>query len=365
MSSDQVLHIAKMTGIAGMENHLLSLLPALRTRGLDPRLIILTEPDKPMHTYAEKMIAGGVPTEQIPMRRDFDPALIGTLAKRMVGVNAVHTHLIHADLHGLLAAKRAGVRRIYSTGHNDDAFRRKLPIRLFQGWFWRQVSAGIAISEALRQFMLRAEFAPPDRIRTVYYGYEPPQQRSDAATRLRVELNLPPETPVLASVCRLVEQKGLIYAVQAFKRVQQSIPKAHYVIVGDGHLRAELESAAQGANIHFLGWRADARDLMPAFDALVMPSLWEGFGLVALEAMAHEVPVIASYVSALPEIVVDEQTGYLVPPQNTDALAERMADMLQNPVRAGKMGEAARRRVETEFSISRMVDGTLRVYGLS
>jgi len=365
-----IVHVAKMTSVAGMERHLLTLLPGLRDRGLDARLIVLVERDKPMDGYIAQMQRCGIPAEAMVIGRDFDPGLIGRLARkfREYKADAVHTHLIHADIHGVIAAKRAGVRQIFFTGHNDDRFRRQWPVRLMQGWLWRQVTAGITISEALRQFVISKEFAPPDRVHTVHYGLDAASLHpaSDARAKLCQELGLPTHAPLIGSVCRLTEQKGLTHAIRAFWHISEQAGGAHYVIAGDGPLRDTLQQEAKGfkldQRVHFLGWRDDAIDLMAAFDVLLIPSLWEGFGLSALEAMATRTPIIASRVSALPEIVENGVTGYLAAPADPMAMAECLLDIIRHPELGRQMGESGRRRLESEFNVERMLDGTLKVY---
>jgi glycosyltransferase involved in cell wall biosynthesis len=361
-----ILHIAKMTGVAGTENHLLALLPGLHNKGLDIRLIVLVEPGKPMDAYIAQMNALGVPTEALPIARDFDIGLVGALSKKCHGAEIVHTHLIHADVHGLFAAKLAGVRKLVSSGHNDDKFRRSLLIRVFQGWFWRQVNAGIAISEALRQFMITFEFAPPAKIHTVLYGLDPDSVPIDlqAREKLRSQLHLPPDTPIIGSVCRLIEQKGLSYALQAMVRLREALPNLHYVIAGDGPLRDSLEAETAALKltdrVHFLGWHENGRVLMQAYDALLIPSLWEGFGLVAIEAMCARLPVIASRVSALPEIVAEGETGYLVAPGDVAGLVSAIQRLYAAD--RVKLGENGRMRLETNFSVARMIARTIAVY---
>ncbi len=365
----KIVHIAKMTGVAGTENHLLTLLPGLRARGLDAHLIVLVEPDKPMDSYIAQMTGLGVSAEPLIINRDVEFSLIGQLARkiRAGGYDAVHTHLIHADWHGVIAARRAGVRRIFWSGHNDDPFRYRPPIRLIQAYLWRRINAGIAISEAVRQFMIRVEFAPPGKVVTVRYGLAVTGQEDTAACEsFRAGLGIEPDARVVGSVCRLIEQKGLPYALQAFRQVIASVPDAHYVIIGDGPLRPALEAQIDAlgltGRVHLPGWRTNAAALMPAFDVFLMPSLWEGFGLVVLEAMAAKLPVIASRISALPEIVVEGETGYLVAPADSDALAQHMLTLLSDPALAARMGETGRDRLEREFSADKMIDCTMGVY---
>jgi glycosyltransferase involved in cell wall biosynthesis len=370
MTVRKILHICKMTGVAGTENHLLTLLPGLSARGFEVHLLILTEPGCPMDEYAARMTALGVPTEQTLIRRDVDFGLITRIRKiiQQGQYDTVHTHLIHADLHGIIGARRAGIKTILTTGHNDDPFRRRLPIRLLQRYIWRRVARGIAISEAIREYMITVEGAPPDRAMTIHYGLDLRKQERGGGARdvIRAELGLPPQSPILGSVCRLIEQKGLSDGLRAFWQLSRKSSDAHYVIVGDGPLRDQLRQEAEGYGlahrVHFLGWRDDAAQLMTAFDALIMPSRWEGFGLVVLEAMAAKLPIVATRVSALPEIVVDGETGFLVTPGDIQALSQAMLDICEYPAQAREMGIAGRARLETEFSAEKMIERTAALY---
>jgi len=366
----KVVHVCKMTGVAGTENHLLTLLPELHKRGLDIHLIVLIEPERHMDDYCRRMEALGVPSEQMPIHGNVDRGLVDRLTTRFreLKPDAVHTHLIHADWHGVVAARRAKIGRIYWSGHNDDPFRHRLPIQLIQRYLWRRVTAGIAISEAVRQFMIRVEGAPANKVFTVHYGLQPAALPEGIRATLRAELGLPPDALVFGSVCRLIPQKGLSTALHAFQPHAHHDPNVHYVIVGDGPLRESLTAEAQSLlldkRVHFIGWRTDAAAVMNAFDVLLMPSNWEGFGLVALEAMAARLPIIASNISALPEIVVNGETGYLVPPGDVNLLSVRMKKLIEDAALRAEMGAAGRARLETDFSVEKMVTQTLGVYGL-
>ncbi|MCC7208627.1 MAG: glycosyltransferase, partial [Anaerolineae bacterium] len=149
-------------------------------------------------------------------------------------------------------------------------------------------------------------------------------------------------------------------------RLRDQFPEAHYVIIGDGPLRQDLDARIGSLGLrgraHLAGWRSDAAALMPAFDVFLMPSVWEGFGLVVLEAMAARLPVIASRVSALPEIVVHGQTGILTPPADAPALTTALTRLLSDPALRQAMGDAGRARLESDFSVAQMIDSTLAVY---
>lgn len=370
MPLDRVIHLSKMTGAAGSEGHLLALLPGLRARGVDARLWMLVEPGNPVQDYVDRAEALGVPVERVIIRRHFDPGLWRRLAVRLRDArpDLVHTHLIHADLYGIPAARWAGVRGVVSSRHNDDRFRRWLPVRVLSRWLWRQADAGIAISEAIRRFAIAYEGVSPQKIHTIHYGLDPASVHAppDARTRLRQELGLPADAPLVGSVCRLIEQKGLDNALDGFAQVVAEFPAAHYAIAGDGPLRGALEAQAArlgvADRVHFLGWRADAPAIFAALDVLLAPSRWEGFGLVFLEAMALGVPVISTRVSAIPEVIADGETGWLVPPDDPAAIAGALRAALVDPDERCRRGEAGRARLESQFTVDAMVERTLAVY---
>ncbi len=366
----RVAHVIKATRISGAERHLLILLPALKARGVDVHLLLLEDPARPVDDMVAELAEAGVPVVRVPIYRHLDFGVIRRLRRVLRGLrpDIVHTHLIHADLYGTLAARLAGVRVVISSRHNDDNFRLLLPMRLLHRLFWRVTDGGIAISQAIARFCVEVEGAPPGKITTVYYGLPPREiDRKAARAALHTELALPPNTPLVGMVCRLVEQKGVVYGLRAFARIAPQFPSAHLVVAGDGPRRRTLEAEAKTLGVrervHFLGWRDDAPQIMAALDVLLMPSLWEGFGLVMLEAMAQTIPIIGSAVSAIPEVIVDGDTGRLIPPRDTAALASALADLLADEALRRHMGLLGQDRVENRFSVGRMASETLAVYG--
>ena len=368
----RIAHIIKVTRISGAERHLLFLLEGLRKRGVDAHLIILVERGQPMDNMVEAAELRGIPVSRLTIRRDYDLLLLWRLrrALRQIKPDIAHTHLIHADLLGFPAARLARVKRVVSSRHNDDAFRFRTRWRRIHRRLWRWLDAGIAISAAMKQFALEVEDAPADKVSVVLYGIEyrwlNDEDIATARHQLRAELNLPPDAQLLGLACRLVEQKGIPYALEALRRIRSDFPRAHLVIAGDGEKAGELRRLASSLGVAdrvcWLGWRADAADLMVAFDVFLLPSLHEGFGLVLLEAMSCRVPIIASRVGAIPEIVVDGETGILVEPRNVDQLAKAMTRLLKDRALRKYMGLLGAARLEEHFSVERMVDDTIAVY---
>ncbi len=364
----RIAHILKTTGLAGAEAHLLALASALGVEGFESRLIVLADPKQPPTALLAAARAQSIPVDVVSLAHDLDfgvvPRLVSLLKSARTQI--VHTHLIHGDLYGALAAGLAG-RTLVQTRHNDDKFRRRWAMKLLARALAAPAKTVIAISESLAAFVRDVEGIPGPKITTIHYGLDPATVIDKASPgALRRELGLGNDTPLIAAVGRLTEQKGFHYLIEAFGRVRERAPQARLVIAGDGPLRAALETqaAALSGSVHFLGWRSDAPTIMADCDVLAVPSLWEGFGLVTLEAMALQKPVVASRVSALPEIVVDglAGAGLLVPPADSAALAEALITLIANPEPARAMGVRGRARLEKEFTVQRMARKHAAVY---
>lgn len=368
----RVVHIIKVTRISGAERHLLVLLKGLREKSVDAQLIILVEPDNPMNDMLSEAQANDIPIHRLVIRRDYDVKIILQLRKilRALRSDIVHTHLIHADLFGLIASKLAGIPTIITSRHNDDNFRYHPVLRRVSQVLWWFTDGGIAISDAIRDFTIRVEGASATKVDLVRYGLDyhwiPDAEIQSARHTIYQELSLKHDVIIVGMVCRLVEQKGIIYALHAFKRIYGKFPKAHLVIAGDGELAGELLSQSRmlgiSDRVHWLGWRDDAQIIMASMDIFLMPSLWEGFGLVLLEAMSKRIPIIASRVSAIPEVIQDGITGLLITPRSADDLSTAIIRLLEDRSLRKHMGLVGEDRLEQEFSVNQMVDNTLAVY---
>jgi glycosyltransferase involved in cell wall biosynthesis len=169
---------------------------------------------------------------------------------------------------------------------------------------------------------------------------------------------------VIGNVARLAHQKGQRYLLEAAPAVLERHPDVRFVIVGDGELRTELErqAAPLGDRVLFTGARADVPDLLASFDVFAFPSLYEGLCLAVIEAQAAGVPVVATPVGGIRETVVDGETGFVCPPRDPQALAERILYCLDHPDEARRVAASARERVRARFSKERMVEETVRLY---
>jgi glycosyltransferase involved in cell wall biosynthesis len=361
----RVVHVIKATGIAGAEKHLLTLLPALNRERFGAHLIVLTEQRKPAPEFFSALQAADVNAERVIIRGHADPALAPRLALRLraLAPALVHTHLLHADLYGTLAARLAGVPLVISTRHNDDPFRRRWPVSFFLRIINRRTDHFVAISERVRAFTLGVGQVTASRVDTVNYGL--PLGAETRPVDARAEFGIP-EGPLLVCVARLTEQKGHRWLLSAFRAVLDEFPQAALLLLGDGPLRAPLERLAAKLGlrerVRFAGWRTDVSALLPGADLFVLASEWEGFGLVLLEAMAAALPIVATRVGAIPEVVLHGETGWLVEAKNAAAFADATISALRAPGQIVAFGQRGRARLQKEFSVQRMVAATERLY---
>lgn len=362
-----ILHLLKTTGIAGAESHLLTLLPALRARGVDSGVLLLEDPRRPQRELRGRFHKAGIPVRILPIRWHIDPALPARLREilRDESFDILHAHLPHGEIYGAYALRAFPDRPLVLSRHNDDRFRRWLPMRWVFGPSLRRAGRIIAISQSMRAFLVDVEGANAEKVTVIPYGLDVDAfARSAHPGTFRREIGAEDE-PLVGFIGRLTRQKGIDILLRAFEQVERKHPAARLLIAGDGPDRPMLEAQAQSLGLRhavFLGWRNDSADIMADVDLLAVPSRWEGFGLVTLEAMALAKPVVASHVSALPEIIVPGETGLLVRPGDPGGLADSIDSLLADPQRAAVMGRAGRDRARREFTVERMAHRTADVY---
>jgi glycosyltransferase involved in cell wall biosynthesis len=356
----KVLHLQRIGGIGGSERHVLELLPALRERGHDAGFLGLDDTRNAPDAFYEALAARDVPFERLACPRDVDPRLARRVvaAVRTARPDVVHTHLVHADVYGALAR---GSAVLVSTKHNDDPFRSGRA-RHLEKLLTRRAARVVCITEALMRFNRDVVGLPAGKLRTVHYGLDaPPEPWGPPGGP-----ELPDDAPVLLAIARLVPQKGVDVALEATAVVRERHPDVRLVVLGSGPLRHDLEelAARRGLSdaVAFPGRVGDVAWWLRRAAMVVHPARWEGFGLALLEAMLCARPVVATAVSSIPEIVVDGETGLLVPPEDPRAFAAAVASLLDDPARADRLGEAGKARAREEFSVARMTERTLAVY---
>jgi glycosyltransferase involved in cell wall biosynthesis len=232
-------------------------------------------------------------------------------------------------------------------------------------WKYRQVDCFICASEAIRQ-MLVGDGVPAARAVTVHEGIDIERVDSASPAKLHEELWLPHHAPIVGNVAALVPHKGQRHLIEAARLVLPQVPDARFIIAGEGELRPALERQIKDHHLEkhvlLVGFRPDVLSLHKAFDIFVLSSVTEGLGTSLLDAMAAGKPVVATMTGGIPEVVVDGETGFLVPPRDHAAMAEAIVALLKDEALRRRMGEAGRARACALFSAERMVQETLRVY---
>lgn len=288
----------------------------------------------------------------------------------------VHTHTSKAGVLGRLAAAAAGVPVVVHTSHGH----------VFYGHFGRCMSwvavqiervlarwttRTIALTDAEREDYRMRHIGSPDRIAVVPSSVELERFRVRRAVGAHARkfpegFNCPADALVVGSIGWLTPIKGYRYFVEALALLKPSYPTLYGVIVGSGELRQELQDLAASLGIEgslrFLGKRDDVPECLAAMDVFVLPSLNEGMGRALVEAMATGLPVIGTKVGGIPALIDHEVNGLLVPPVDSQALAEALRMLIDRPDLAKRLGEAAHRSIGEQFSASKMVRSIAGLY---
>lgn len=365
----RVLHIAKVSGMGGTERMLLGLLPRLRSEGVDAHMLVLASDDA--DRFIEPLRAAGVPTESAPMKHDLSLGAFRAIHRtaRRLSPDILHTHLFHADVYGQLAARLMRIPGV-ATMQSVMPFFARQPYRSLARAAHRNAFATIAISHHVAQYLRTVGITDASKIDVIWFGIdvETAGARDDDRATARATHGIAQDAFVVGMTSRMTPGKGHEVLLAAFERLGAD-PAMHLVLAGDGECFAAVSAQARRSSfadrIHLLGYCSDIRDALAACDVAVVPTtpdLDEGFGLVALEAMAFGLPVVASRLGALSEVVADGVTGTLVPPADDLALASALQALHGSPATRAAMGAAATDRAFREFSLDAMVQKTIKVY---
>lgn len=326
---------------------------ALRgARALDPREFAVTL----ITGNGDRLLAeagdAGLPTVVEPaLRAPISPLADARALHRLTALlrrrdfDVVHTHCAKAGALGRIAARRAGVPRVVHTYHGfpfhefQSAARRNAYIAVERS-LGGLTDVALCVGTGVAVEAIRRELIPPERVRTTGVAVRTPGAAGDA----RRELGLPPEATVIGSVGRLVRQKAPEDFVSALGLLGQDVIG---VWIGDGDRAERLRTAAarQGVRLVLPGRRDDVLGLLPAFDVFVLPSRYEGLPLAVVEAMHCRVPVVATAVNALGDVVLPGVTGLLAPPARPAALARAVRHLLDHPGEAAALADAAQAHV--------------------
>ena len=352
----KVLHVINSLILAGVEVLLAEMLPRFRSRGVEVSVAVLKPLDSPLE---HRLLAAAIPFLPNPHKRIYSPEHIFFLAAQMKQYDVVQSYLFPAQLWVALAAALARSRvPLVTTEQSTQNRRRAWWYRPMDRWMYGRYQAIACNSQATADSLVRWVPGVAPRVSVIPNGV--PLDRFRTAEPLRRCDVLPDDgAPLLVFTARLEPAKDHATLLRALAKV----PRARLLLVGDGELKASLEAlaASQGIRdrVHFLGRRADVSNLLKMADLYVHSSHWEGFGIAAVEAMAAGLPVIASDVPGLAEVV--GKAGVLFPSGDSEALAAHITSLLSSPSRRRELAAAGQLRAQ-EFSIDRSVDEYLEIY---
>lgn len=340
----------------GGQDQLLSLLQGLKMHGHDVTLV--AQPESPMEKRARDE---GIAVYPIKLWTEFDLLTFLKFYKlfRSTRIDIVHYNTPRPIFLGTLASRIMNVPvRIISRRVNYPL--RNTPYSRFK-YQWG-IDRIIAVSNSIKQTLI-AHGINPRIIDTVYEGID---VKAFDAVPASSERLFPEDSFVFGTLAYLSEEKGLTYLVDAASRVIRAHASARFVLVGEGPLRKKLEQQVRDQGLEssfvFTGFREDVASILKTFNAFVLPSLSEGFPTVILYAMAASLPVVATRVGGIPELVEEGVSGYLAPPADGNALAESLSLLLNDRAVATALGRAGRQRIETIFNLDNKINETLSIY---
>lgn len=368
MKSTRVLHVIYSLEIGGAEMDLIAKAKVLVERYSYHIAIVCLlkrgELVEKVEGYGGIRVIGPVMSKKSDIR--VIPRLLRIIHSGKFDV--VHTHMFASNLLGRVAATLAGVSVIISTVQLIADREKGWEVLLDQA-LQSSTDMMIASSEAVRQSFIRRGIRPA-KIAVIHNSVDLARfdtvDRESARRATRRAWGWDEGHFVVGTVARLERIKGLHHLIEAAKTVAEALPRARFLVVGDGPQREELLSQVRHLGLEkrciFAGLRNDIPQILPAFDLFVLPSLSEALGIVAIEALASGVPVVASRVGGVPEVVVHGETGLLVPPGDVAQLAQAILHVAANPAEARQWANRGQKRVRRMFDVHRLADTQARLY---
>lgn len=358
----KILYLIDKLAPAGTQINLLEIVKRLDRTRFEPKVIALVSGGSLLEEYK----AAGVEPIVLNVKRAYGISgfkalffLIKLMKNEQISI--VQNHFLHADILGTIAARLAGVRTIITTRRDEGFWRgkRQMAINRLLNQF---VTIVLANSEAVKKAVQMNEHVGSKRIKIIYNGVDLKKYDAFHAKRqeTRRTLGIADDKIVVGMIATMKHRvKGHRFFIRAAQMAAHEFPQAKFLLVGDGPLRSALENYSNHIGVKkqimFTGSRRDIPDLLNAMDIVCAPSLSEGFSNTILEAMSIGKPVVATNVGGNSELVLNEETGFLVRPRDAKAIATKLLVLLQNKKLCSEMGKAGRQRVTNEFQMDHMM----------
>ena len=361
-----LLYLITDLSLGGAQKVLIHIIEHLDQNWFRPMVACLFGGDSPIGDDLRNM---GIPVFDLKMNKKWRLDGLWRLYKllRTKDITILHSSLFHANMAARLVGTIAHTpivitwRQNINIGSNFRDFTNKLTSNLDDHV--------VAVSENTRQVELQATGVPQDKVSVVHNCIDVARHeltKSLDRNKIRADLVIPEDAFLLGVVGRLHHQKGLIYLLDALPIIKNSIEQVELLIIGEGDLKNDLEAHADSIGVSsftkFTGPRTDIPEILRALDVFVLPSLWEGLPLALLEAMASSLPVIATNVGGTPEVVIDQETGLLIQPSNSQTIADAVLLLFNDPNLRIRLGNAGSAFVYAQFSAQTLVKELETVY---
>ncbi len=365
-----ILHLVNGFAIGGAELKLLELVKAINDKYGEQyqQIVCSVGQSGPLE---ERFSQLGLPVYVFPKHHRFDISLISKVARLMkqYQIDIVQTTLFYADVIGAFAARRANVPVHISwetVSHHQNYMHAKKIQQVAYRWAMKDIYRIVAVSDEVKQSIITKRKVPASRLQVIHYGVDLSRFESKPSTAKKEQLGLASRYPVLGVVGRLDPVKGHRYLLEALPPVVKKYPQLCCVVVGDGPSRSDLEKMTEQLglteNVKFLGFRDDVNELLPILDIFLLPSISEGLPNAILEAMACNVPVIATTVGGIPEVIAHRKTGMLVRPKYPDDIRNCIIELLDIESLKASIIKNAALLVRGEFSLEHQVGAFHALY---
>lgn len=319
--------------------------------------------------YADELEAEGYTVHFYPQKTRITRYMRGLTVRNVLNheqVSILHSHNTAAFLDGLVGAKLARTPVFIHTDHVREFpdKRRYMAAEKIASHFADEI---VAVSHHVREALIEYEKISPQKISIIYNGTDfSPCQNGDVINAVRDEFNIKPGERVVGCVARLAKQKGFELFMRAAARILRQVPNVRFVIVGDGREYDRLVALGNqlgiGSKVCFTGARTDVERILPLFDVFLMTSHYEGMPISLLESMVSSIPVVATAVGGVPEVIQDGVSGYLIDSRDPERISERVIRLLCNDDLRITMGENGRRIYQTHFTVERMAEKYTKLY---
>ena len=343
-------------------------------KGLNPKKFKIFVATTPEGRFYQEIREAGATVIDTPFGR-LDIFKTTKLLKRIIkneNISIVHSQGARADFLARITGKWSNIPAMISTiqmpveGFNVSWIKKLIYIVLDRT-SERFVDKYIVPSQFLKDHLINKHGVDKNKISLIHNGVEISECSSETeSSNIRKESGIGIDAPLIGAIGRMVWQKGFVFMIEAIPIILNTIPETMFLIVGDGPMREELHVKSKKLGVKdkiiFTGFRSDIKEILSAIDLLIVPSILEGFPMIILEAMAMAKPIVATNIDGITEQITDGEDGVLVLPRNPEAIAEAIIKVYNNREFTAKIGLAARKKVENEFSVEKMITETEKVY---